>query len=194
MIPSGAIGLQIKYLPYRLTKKTNWKEIDDPLFEFRNLGGKLGYINSEVEGITEAVFSWRLPVRKAHSTQGLSRHNVRTSMRLGCERLGISKYEFSFDNDGRDSIIEQPAFTETVQGKFPDIKEAARKITGQDIFISLAFNRKFAFRRDYIGPVYVQYKGKDIGYTDDFTKFKLHEDFKYLSESLEEIDKEIKIA
>ena len=156
--------------------------ISDERFDFRTIGSKLGYVNYENGGYNESVFVERTPVRKAFATQGLSKVNTNISNLSGNKRKGLPSIKCSWDY-----LHKVSGFISTVERVFPSLQEITEIFKEEDV-VSRAFSPSFAVRRDEVGPFYLMYKGRDIGYTEDFERFKISNRFKYLEESLEEFN------
>lgn len=76
---------------------------------------------------------------------------------------------------------------DALEDKYPTFTDIKSQFSSDNYLTSKAFNKHFAIRRHDVGPYYLEYKGKDIGYTQDFDKWKIAEDYKYLAESLEHL-------
>ncbi len=161
--------------------------IMDKGFDFRSLGTRLGYTNYESASYKEALYLTRAHVRKSHSTQGLSQHNVRVPTLRGSEILGLPKQNITWSH-----IYNRPYTLDTLERKYPTVKEVESRMAKDQIVTSLAFNKQFAVRRTKVGPFYLEYRGKDIGYTDDFFRWKIGQDFSYLDETFEML--QLKVA
>lgn len=177
----GAIKLNLMKIPH--LSETLTVPLKDPKLNFRNLGGRIGYINVNEQFYREAIYSWRTHVRSARQTQGLSRANMRFTMIRGFPDEGIPGrspvWEDMYRKDyGKDSL----------KGVYPSIEDASKSLfRDENPRFSTAIHRLYAFKRPKIGPVYFEYKGKDIGWTDDFHTIRLHEDYSHLGEDIESL-------
>jgi hypothetical protein len=161
--------------------------IFSPDWEFRDLGSRLGYANMIYGNLLEATYVQRAPVRQAHNTQGLSAKNLIITPLKGSQRLGIPQVNLDFN-----TFYPTAPFCDMLEGKYLQIEQIMNEFQKNMYVISRAFNREFAVRRADVGPFYLQYKGKDIGHTDDFYKWKIAPQFKYLNETLDHI--KLKVA
>lgn len=158
----------------------------DQGWEFRNFGDRLGYTNAENQTPSgtykEAVYLSRVAVRKAHQTQGLSAQNLKIPKLRGCKRVGLPGVLL-----GWGSVYHREFFLNTLEKTYPTLPEVYSNFLSDNELVSKAFSRQLAIRRPHIGPFFLEYRGKDIGYTDDFGTWKISPDFSYLRESLEDI-------
>lgn len=174
--------LSLKYVRLR-TGEEKWASIRDKGWEFRNLGSRLGYTNTDLSNYKEALYLTRMPVRK--SIQGLSTYNVSIPNFKGSDKLGLPKTRC----DWSVACSRQTWFLDTLEGKYPGIPELISEFTKNPLLTSRAFNRKLAIRKTKVGPFYLEYRGKDIGYTEDFDRWNISKDFEHLRESLEDVVK-----
>ncbi len=154
----------------------------DRSWEFRDLGSRLGYMNVDLGngGHKEASYVTRMGVRASHATQGLSQKNLNFKPLKGSNRLSLSPLNLTFP-----TIYCLPFFSDMLEMKYPDLKDISTQFSKNTSLISKAFSRQFAVRRDDVGPFYLQYRGKDVGYTDDFYRWKISPQYSFLSEQLE---------
>lgn len=164
---------------------TDMKPINSRDFEFRSLGGLVGYSNIELGAgsYNETLYLTRMPVRQAHSTQGLSAKNISIPAMKGSAKFGVNpmRVEFSF-------IYPRTAFADMLEDKYPTLYSLEREFSKKSHLCSKAFHRQFAIRRDEVGPFYLQYRGKDIGHTDDFNKWKIAPQYDYLRETMDHLN------
>lgn len=174
--------LKCAYLPIPTTIPAKFVEapIKDSLFNMKDLGTKLGYVNIEKSGFNEVTYSQRVGIRKVH--QGLCKSNVRFSDVMRNEQLGFIGALPEFDR-----LLNTDKITKTFKNLYPSLPESVSLLSESTKNLAVAFHRQFAIRKNYIGPLYLEYKGKQIGWSEDGTKFKIHEDFQYLLETLNEI-------
>lgn len=182
-----AVGKGTKLaLRYQLMRKKEERSnfIQESGWEFRNLGQRLGYMNYAHgdSSYKEALYTTRVAVRQAHNTQGLSHRNVRFPHLKGSARLGLERYQLNWQ-----SVYPTEGFMDALEDKYPTFTDIKSQFSSDNYLTSKAFNKHFAIRRHDVGPYYLEYKGKDIGYTQDFDKWKIAEDYKYLAESLEHL-------
>lgn len=156
--------------------KTN---IWDKGWDFKSVGTRLGYSNIDMSGYKEALYLTRMHIRKSHSTQGVSKSNIRIPSLRGSERLGTPKTNIQWE-----TLTSSKSFLDTLEQKYPTVKEAVERFKDTNL-VSIAFQQKLAIRKPHVGPYYLEYRGKDIGYTDDLYKWKVANDFRYLNETLE---------
>lgn len=156
--------------------------IFDKNFNFRNLGEKLGYFNLDTGkgSYRESVYVQRAGVRQSHSTQGLSQKNLRFSKLRGNPVLSLGPAGCQFA-----LAYTNPGFLDMLEEKYPDLKAVESSFNKKDGWVSMAFNPKYSIRSDSVGPFYIQYRGKDIGFSSDFYKWKIADQFKHLYEHLE---------
>lgn len=184
---TGRVRLHHRFLR---TNKDAANYIDEEGWDFRSLGKRLGYTNVQLtlgydppREYKEAVYLRRVAVRQAHNTQGLSEKNVRWNDLRGSYKLDLRPREFEWA-----SMIDKPWFCDTLEEKYPTFDDVRDRFKSDKTLISLAFDKKFALRRHDIGPFYLEYRGQDIGYTDDFSRWKIAEEYQYLTESLDTIN------
>lgn len=188
---SGGGGDRIRLHYYFIRDKaerTNY--IDEPQWDFRSLGSRLGYANMDLSlgysiptNYKEALYLRRAAVRHAHNTQGLSSKNLRFDSFRGAYRLGLPPREAEWHQ-----VLLTKSFCDTLEGVYPTFDAVKDAFKNDSELTSLAFDRHFAIRRHDIGPYYLEYKGKDVGYTDDFRRWKIAPEFQYLTESLDYIN------
>lgn len=185
---TGSKGLNLEFSTLRdgviLSKSINDKE-----FEFRNLGQKLGYANINLGNgsYNEALYLSRMPVRQSHSTQGISQKNLHIPSLRGSQKLSLSPYILSFQQ-----VYTTTPFHDMMEDIFPGLDVIEKEMAKKNYVLSRAFDRQFCVRRDDVGPLYLQYRGRDIGHSDHFYRWKLASQFSYLNETLEHIH--IKVA
>ena len=164
-IRNGKISVLLYSLP-RLRDQI-FVDIDDPDLDSRDLGRRLGYVNTF--GPSGALFVSRIPARQYK--QGLSKNNVR--ILGGSGRLTL--------NDLR----VQPGFTDAIKGIYPSFKRARERLQEDPDILSIAFNRNFALQRDELGFFVVLYRNERVAWGDP-DAFKLPSHFQYLKELCQE--------
>lgn len=160
--------------------------ITDPKWEFKNLGGRLGYVNIDGWDYKSASYVRRVPVRAAQRTQGLSRSNVKISRLPPCAMLGLTGMSLTWDK-----INKQAGFFDTWAGTFPDIRAVRTQMKRHDVTMR-ALGRFLAVQRSPLDLFYLLYKGEPIGRSEDLEVFKVPKQFRYLDELLIE-DHNLKI-
>lgn len=71
---------------------------------------------------------------------------------------------------------------------YPNLQDIGVLFTKNNNVTSKAFTREFAVRKSDVGPMYLQYKGRDIGHSDDLYRWKIADQFKHLRETLDHIN------
>lgn len=166
------------------TKENAVSKIKDTDWEFRNLGPRIGYANLDfgTGSYKEAAYLTRAAVRQSHSTQGLSSKNVKIPRLKGSAKLGLGPA-----NIGWTQVYLTTQFADMVEQKYPSIEEIREIFKKEPWQISLAFNRQFAINRPDVGPFFLEYRGKNIGYSKNMDRWDIGNDFDYLREYLEHI-------
>lgn len=179
----GARGLKgkitLSYTPLPFTgDKVEEAAIEDPRWDFKNLGSRLGYVSlvKDNKGKWVSVYSSRIPMRA--SRQGLDTRTVQIS------NLNIHEFVCSWDYIYRTNDLIM-----TMANKFPSAREAFNTITNEREGIrSLAFSRKLLLSNDYITPPTLWYRNEKIGYTEDGIIFKLPNHKSFLKEELVDME------
>lgn len=170
------VWLEFKRLPIsRTSSEVEKRQIDDPRWDFRNLGSRLGYTTLQVPGsdLFETVYTSRIPTR--HSRQGLDRQTVILE--------GMQVYQWKFEN-----LIYQKGFNDMMTNTFMKPVEAfSTMVVNKGQYKSIAIGRKLALSYDQVTPPVLLYRTERIGYTEDGIKFKLADHKKHLREELEDI-------
>lgn len=154
----------------------------DKGWEFRNLGPCVGYMNVDLGqgSYKEATYVTRCGIRASHNTQGLSQKNLKFSTLKGSKKLNLGPAVLSFN-----MVSNTGFFADMMEQKYPELKNVSSQFEKSSWLISKAFTRQFAVRRDDIGPFYLQYRGKDVGHSDDLFRWKIAPQYRYLEEQLE---------
>lgn len=157
-------------------------------WDFRTLGSRLGYSNLDLgpESYQEALYLTRIAVRMCSNTQGLSQRNIKIPLFKGSSKLGLPRDGISWN-----SLHQSKAFLDTLERKYPSVEEVAKNMTKNKRLCSMAFDPKFAVSRPDVGPFYLDYRGKNIGYSEDFSKWKIAPEYDHLHETLEHIQLKI---
>lgn len=152
-------------------------------FDFRNLGERLGYCNLKCNGTNEALYLMRRPVRR--SVQGLSQYNVYLPSFLSDP---TSEGRWSFND-----VYKTKGFQEAFTGEYPSLCDVSKLLSEDKSVFSVAFAREFCISKDTekVGPYYLKYKSRSIGYTEDLYRFKLSDKYKYLSNEIEKLEASI---
>ena len=151
--------------------------IDDPLWDFRSGGTKLGYVSiiNPVTRYSESVFLTRIPTR--HSRQGLDQRTVEIVQFMDRE----TQYKFTWN----DIVYKTQSLKDTIQGTFPSVSEAFKNVTeNYKDFRSVPIHRKLSLLYDKVSPPYLIYRNEKIGYTENGLVFKLAKHKSYLKEEL----------
>ena len=158
-------------------------KLDEKHVDFRSLGSRLGYMNAIAPGgDTQAIFVSRMAKRQ--TVQGLNQTNISFNSFITEE----GKVEPLFHN-----FFKQPFFSDMLKGKYPSMKTATKLIL-DEASTSVAFARWFAFKKKKVGPYYLEYKGKEIGWSPDLKEINLSEAYTHLQETLEYYDIPFKLT
>jgi len=163
-------------------KIQNTENINHNGWEFRELGNRIGYMNIDMghESYKEAAYTVRSAVRIAHNTQCLSFKNMRIKPLRGAPHLGVNGFKIDWQ-----SVVRTDYAADMIEGKYPCMKDIKDQFLKEPYQVSMAFTREFAVYRPEIGPFYLEYKGKQIGYSDDADQWKIGSKYLYLTESLD---------
>jgi hypothetical protein len=169
-------------------KTTDVVSASDPGWDFRSLGSRLGYTNVDFgEGsYRQAMYVTRMAIRQASRTQGLSQHNVKYDGLKADPNRNLQWYKPSWGQ-----LYSQEYFLDTLERKYPSINDLRKVFEKDKTVTSKAFDPKFAISKPLIGPFYLEYRGKDIGYSDDMFRWKIGDCYDYLRETLEHINIEV---
>jgi hypothetical protein len=85
-------------------------------------------------------------------------------------------------------FFRQKCFSDMLKGKYPSMKSATKLVLEDETVTSIAFARWFAFKKKKVGPFYLEYKGKEIGWSPDLKKINLSKTYTHLQETLEYYD------
>lgn len=165
---------------YKICEKnptSSFTDIDDPNWDFKNLGGRLGYTDVVFDGRKQAVYTRRVPVRKAHRTQGLGYNNVKIDPLRDFKKLGLRGMSLNFGH-----LLTQPGFKSTLKKQFKSLNEAKSALEKDEELLSTSFDKNLALRRSPLGFIFLDYKGKEVGYTEDCHTFRVPKEFRYLDE------------
>lgn len=168
---------------------TDKRCIWDKDWNFRDLGSYLGYANFDLGTgrHKEASYLSRMPVRQCSSTQGVCQRNLHIPPLKGSARLALGPHNLVWQG-----VYNTKPFVDMFSGKYPSFEDVKKEFEKNSWLISKAFTKEFAVRRADVGPFFLQYKGKDVGHSDDLYKWKVAKQFKYLEETMDHI--KLKVA
>lgn len=172
----GALQLIYKGLPWSDSEQGQLAAIDDPRWDFRSGGSKLGYTDmlNTREGHLESVFISRMPVR--HSRQGLDDRTVYISIP---DTPTNDRYDF------QSLIRSEHGLRKVICNQYDSVQDVFKKITSDNRrYKSLPFSRKLALLYDRVSPPVLLYRNEKVGYTEDGVTFKLANHKKFLTEEL----------
>lgn len=167
-------------LQYLRSGALDEKNLTDKSWEFRDLGSRVGYVNIVMGkgSYNEALYLTRMPIRQSHNTQGLSQKNLYIPGMKGSPNLGLPQQTVTFAQ----LYVTKP-FHNMMEDAYPDLEDLSDLFSKESWLTSKAFHRQFAVRRGDVGPFYLQYRGRDIGHSDDLQRWKVAQQFKYLDET-----------
>ena len=139
--------------------------LDDPKFEFRNFN--LGYANQG----TVAYWWYRRPLKQYR--QGL-RSDQMASLYAKPDWYGHQRWDYN------NSIISM------LENAYPSLETCEKSLKDEQSHCR-AFNRDFSVSYDRIHrDLLIEHRGKIIGQTSNFKAFHLLEEFKHLTEAVQE--------
>lgn len=179
--PKNAVILKYWQLPNKeASPELQEVKLDEAHVDFRTLGCRLGYLNATApSGDEQCVFVSRTPRRQ--TVQGINPSNLNFTYFIN--PTSGSKVEFDWKKYYKDT-----SFADMLKGKYPTRKQAQKYIIENENVTSLAFARWFAFKKKKVGPMYLEYKGKEIGWSADLKKINLSKAYTHLQETLEYYD------
>lgn len=155
-------------------------KLDEDHVDFRTLGSRLGYMNiAAPKGDQQSVFVSR--IAKRQSVQGINQSNLNFTYFI--DPGSGTKLEVSWLK-----VFKTEAFADMLKGKYPTRAKAAKAVMDDGDVTSMAFARWFAFKKKKVGPAYLEYKGKEIGWSSDLKKINLSKAYTHLQETLEYYD------
>jgi hypothetical protein len=178
------IELPIKNLSKEAANSSKFAYLYDPLVDFRSLSSIVGYFNWFSSGkreSTKACFISRMPVR--NSIQGMCSKNTYISAGNLTKDLVIA--DEREDRLNWSSLISEQSFCDMVSNKYPNIKAVGEHFRTNKYTVSVAFHKLFAVNTKGVGPFFLEYKGRDIGWSDTPDNFKLDSKFDFLREVVE---------
>lgn len=150
-------------------------EFSEERIDFRTLGSRLGYMNAiSRSGHKQAIYTMRTPTRK--TIQGLSRANLQFSHFESTDQM-------PGNNCPWEDHFSKKHFSDMLKGEYPSMGSAYDRI--EKGWTAVAFNRHFALKHKTVGPIYLEYKGRDVAWTENLDRFNLSPAFKHLGETLE---------
>lgn len=178
-------SVNLHYTKIAETSTPEIRCIFDPDWNFRDLGPHLGYANIDLGsgGHKEACYITRMPVRQCSSTQGISQRNLHIPQLRGSSKLALGALQLSFQH-----IYNLKPFKDMLRDIYPDFESIKEEFKKSPWLISKAFTHEFAVRRADVGPFYLQYKGKDVGHSDDLYRWRIADQFSYLKETMDHIN------
>lgn len=160
----GTTDKYVVHGTYMATSRGFTCSIDDPNFNCSNYN--IGYINV----MRAAAWFYRIPLKQYR--QGL-RH----------DQVGIKYSQRAFAD-----ITFQPSkpLCSMMENSYPNFKTSSELLKAQEANI-VAFHKDFAMTFDSIHKDFIlEYKGANIGFTNNLKDMSLTEEYKHLTESLKE--------
>lgn len=149
--------------------------INDPRWDFRTLGTKIGYVDVEkspFDGKQEAVFVTRIPTR--NSRQGLDHRTTRVW------QFPLQEHSWNWEQ-----LICFEGLVRSIQNKYVTTQQAVQHLYKYpDTVKSVAVGRKLLMTFDKINPPNLVYRHEKIGYSEDGVTFKLAPHKVHLKEEL----------
>jgi hypothetical protein len=151
------------------------KYIEDPLWDFKTLGSRLGFVEISRHDYRGVVYCSRVPTR--HSRQGLDQRTVHIAHIAGSP--GFEWPNLLYNNDG---------LVRTMKGVFRKSLEAFEMLTKTGSAKAVPISRKLTMCYDDVTPPILLYRNDRIGYTEDGDLFKLAKLKQYLKEELVDME------
>lgn len=148
--------------------------LSDKDWDVASLGNRLGYINLRHRDNDTSVYSRRAHVRRSHQTQGLHNTNVFVDTVKQNNRLGVLPYAYNF------STLVNNNLRLTMKGEFPSLVSVRYKMSRDQTIAEMAFDKFLSVSRDKPDLFKLNYKGHEIGWTDDFDTFRVSKEWRYL--------------
>jgi hypothetical protein len=177
----GKVSVGLKYT-HLVGGEEGLCKLTEPEVDFRSIHARLGYMNAVSKvGHKQAIFVQRMAKRL--SVQGLASNNLKFQQFDGTPSL--EQYQSKFDEH-----YKQKYFSDMLKGTYPSKAEAADLLLKDKDRVSVAFNRYFALLRKNVGPYFLEYKGREVGWSTNLKKYNLSGAYEHLGETLEyyEID------
>lgn len=150
------------------------KPLSDKDWDVASLGKRLGYINLTQNGIQTSAYSRRAHVRRSHQTQGLHNTNVFVDTVRGNERLGLVPHQYNF------STLLNRYLRPTMKGEFPSLSALKYRMAKDNSIAEMAFDPYFSVFRDKGDLFKLNYKGHEIGWSEDLDTFRISKEWRYL--------------
>lgn len=171
---TGAVQLVYREFGQENTKSIS---IENKSLDMKDVGTRLGYINiPNHKGFGLSVYSRRMPVRIAHSTQGLSDKNVRINYTRYIKDIGLTEYPYKL------AYLEGKGLKETLQKKYPSLDATRYRLSRETNLYDIAFDPCLCICKEGNSLFKLRYKGIEIGWTDDLHTFRIEPKFRYLDE------------
>lgn len=148
--------------------------LSDKDWDVASLGNRLGYINLRHRDNDMSVYSRRAHVRRSHQTQGLHNTNVLVDPVKANNRLGIEPYLYNF------STLVNNDLRLTMKGEFPSLSSVRYKMNRDHTVAEMAFDKFLSLSRDKPDLFKLNYKGNEIGWSDDLDTFRVSKEWRYL--------------
>ena len=161
-------------------KTMGWIPLEQ--LDIQNLGEKVGYFNFTFDQKKFTVYGRRSPVRRTQSCQGLSNYNVRL------DRLGYNETPSGFNFT---QVVDMGG-GESLSGKYPGVATTKYQFAKNSSIYGLAFDKTFAVIKGKAGLYTLYYKGQKIGWTEEFDKFRVEKQFRYLDEDFDRLKIEVR--
>lgn len=146
----------------------------DKDWDVASLGNRLGYINLRHRGNDTSVYSRRAHIRRSHQTQGLHNTNVFVDAVKPNNRLGIIPYAYNF------STLVDNNLRLTMKDEFPSLSSVRYKMGRDQTIAEMAFDKFLSVSRDKPDLFKLNYKGNEIGWSDDLDTFRVLKEWRYL--------------
>lgn len=172
-------GVKAAYLPLKQGSKTHYEtvSVNDPDLDFRSISARIGYMDFDHPGWMEAVWVSRKAVRKV--IQGLSPHNIGIAPLFTSKRHAMPMRMLTFSD-----IIQQSGFVDMVRNQYHSF-DSVKKLLAEKRVISVAVTRNFAINHRDEGIYGIEYKGRQIGTSQDLRAFILLPEYSYFGEIVE---------
>ncbi len=173
--------VQMSIARVRDSYELGWVSLSD--LDVRNLGERVGYFNMDYGGRYKICsYGRRLPVRHVQSCQGLSNSNIRID-NMPWSVVRAVRFTDAMSMGGHEAIVN----------KYPGIAAVKYQFgKGGENTLGFAFDKNFALQKGKAGLFDLQYKGKTIGWTEDFSRFRVEKQYRYLDEDFEKFKMEVR--
>lgn len=172
--------VQISVVRARDSVELGWVSIND--LDVKNLGERVGYFNMDYQKYKVCSYGRRLPIRHVQSCQGLSNSNVR-----------IDNMPWSVVRTVRFTDAMTMGGYEAISNKYPGLVAVKYQFgKNSDTNLGFAFDKNFAFEKGKAGLYNLMYKGRMIGWTEDFSCFRVEKNYRYLDEDFEKFKMKVR--